>query len=358
MPLEAGAKFGPYSIVAPISSGNDGDVYKASDTRLNRAVAIRMLPPEFATNSQIRQRLEREARTIASLKHPNICTLYDVGEQDGANYLVTEHVEGETLAQRLTRGRMELDEALKVAIAISDALDKAHRSGVAHRGLNPSNVMLTANGVKLMDFGLAKPEAESAAPSVSVMSTRTSAKPLVAVPSFAAPYLAPEQWAKTGGDARTDVFALGAILYEMLTGVPAFEGKTQALVIAAIQTVDPDPVSKGQPMAPPALDYVVKRCLAKEPKQGLQTAWDLLTQLQWIAEGGSQVGVPAPITARRQKRERLVWIALASMAVLALLMAPATYHYFKGAPEPEEVRFIVTNMGQTGAVGGPPASIS
>jgi len=359
MPLEAGTKLGPYAIVATIASGPDGEVYKASDTRLNRAVAIRMLPAEFATNSQIRQRLEREARTIAGLNHPHICTLYDVGEQDGTNYLVTEHVEGETLAQRFTRGPMELDESLKTAIAIADALDKAHRGGVTHRGLNPSNVMLTASGVKLMDFGLAKPESSSGiGAAVSGLSTRTSSKPLMTISPTGAAYTAPEQWAGLEGDARTDIFAAGAILYEMLTGTPAFEGKTPPMLVAAIQTIDPDPVSQKQPMAPPALDYIVKRCLAKDPKQRLQTAWDLLTQLQWIAAGGSQVGVPALVSARRNKRERLIWIALAAAAVLVLAMAPATYRYLKGAPEPEDARFIVTSLGGTGTVVGPPPAIS
>jgi predicted Ser/Thr protein kinase len=345
-------KIGSYEILALVRSGSGGDVYKASDTRINRAVTIKLLPPEFA------DRLKNEAQTISSLKHPNICSLYDVGEQDGTGYIVTEYIEGQPLAQRLTQGPLELDEALKVAIAIADALDKAHRLGITHRGLNPSSVMLTASGAKLTDFGLASVELKGGpAASATSMPTRTAAASLAAVPVFAAPYIAPEQWEGKTADARADIFALGAILHEMVTGKPAFEGKTPALLIAAIETIDPEPVSKLQPMAPAALDYVVKRCLAKDPKQRLQTAMDLMSQLQWIAEGGSQIGIPAPVAARRRKTDRLVWIALAAALLLIVAMAPAAVRYFQGAPEPEEVRFIVANMGSTGA-GGPPASIS
>lgn len=358
MSLESGAKLGPYQIVAPISTGNGADIYKASDTRLNRVVSIRLLPEEFSANSEVRQRLERDVKTIASLNHPNICALYDVGEQNGANYLVTEHVEGETLAHRLTRGPMELDEAMKLGIAIADALDKAHRSGVIHRGLNPSNVMIAAAGAKLMDFGLAKPEPlQATAVSISAISTRMAAKTVGGISPEAAPYLAPEQWDGVEGDARSDIFALGAILHEMITGTPAFEGKSQAMLVAAIQTIDPEPVSAKQPMAPPALDYLINRCLAKDPKKRLQTAWDLLSQLQWIAEGGSQVGVPAIFTAKRKKQERLIWIGMAVAALLVFAMAPATYHYLKGAPEPEDAKFVLTNMGNAAAQ-GPPPSIS
>ena len=358
MSLESGAKLGPYQIVAPISPENGGDIYKASDTRLNRIVSIRLLPAEFGSNSELRQRLERDVKTIASLNHPNICALYDVGEQNGANFLVSEHVEGETLAQRLTRGPMELDEALKIGIAIADALDKAHRSGVIHRGLNPSNVMITASGAKLTDFGLAKPEPlQAKAVSISAISTRMAAKTVGGISPEAAPYTAPEQWDGVEGDARSDIFALGTILYEMITGVPAFEGKSQAMLVAAVQTIDPEPVSAKQPLAPPALDYLINRCLAKDPKKRLQTAWDLLSQLQWIAEGGSQIGVPALTVAKRKKQQRLIWIGLSVAALLIIAMSPATYHYLKGAPEPEDAKFVLTNMGNPAAQ-GPPPSIS
>ena len=356
MSFEPGTKIGPYEIVAPI--GTDTGTYKASDTRVNRPVAIKVLPPDFSQDPQLKQRLERESQTLALLKHPNICAVVEVGQEDGAAYVVAEYAEGEALAQRLTRGRLELDEALNVAIAIADALDKAHRRGIAHRGLNPSNIMLTPAGAKLLDFGLTASKVLSGtSTSVSSLPTLTSAARLTQIPAFAAPYIAPEQWDGKEADARTDIFALGTILFEMVTGKPAFEGKTPALLIAAIETIDPDPVSKIEPTAPVALDYVVKRCVAKNPKQRLQTAWDLMNHLQWIAEGGSQTGTPASVVARQQKRDRVVWIALAATLLLAAAMVPATFSYFRGAPDRDIIRFTVANMGAAGN-GGPPVSIS
>src|SRR6516162_3614300 len=308
MALEAGTKLGPYEILEPI---NDGEAYKATDTRLNRPVAIKVLPPDVSQDPQLRQRLESETQAIASLKHPNICAVVETGHENGAAYVVTEYLEGETLARRLTRGPLELDDALKVAVAIADALDKAHRRGITHRGLNPSNVMLTPAGAKVLDFGVTPlTRLSGPAGSASSLPTLTSAASMTSIPAAAAPYMAPEQWEAKETDARTDIFALGTILHEMVTGKPAFEGKTPALLIAAIETIDPDPISKLQPTAPPALDYVVKRCLAKNPKRRLQTAWDLLSYLQWIAEGGSQTGKPASIAARQRKRDRMVLIAL------------------------------------------------
>src|SRR5262249_8617122 len=224
--------------------------YKASDTRLNRAVSIKLLPPDFSENAAMRERLERDARTVASLKHPHICALVDVGQQDGAAYIVTEYLDGETLAQRLQRGPLEMEEALNVAVAIADPLDKAHRHGVAHRGLNPSNIVLAEGGPKLLDFGLPKLHQSSGGPPVSLSSMQTGtalAGPLTAVPAFAAPYIAPEQWKGIEAGARTDIFAFGAILYEMIAGRPAFEGKTPALLIAAIESIDAEPLLKVQP---------------------------------------------------------------------------------------------------------------
>jgi Tol biopolymer transport system component len=358
MPLEPGTRLGPYEILSAINAGNSGEVYKASDTRLNRSVAIKVLPAEFAPDAERRDRIKRDSQTLASLNHPNICALYDVGTQEGVDYLVTECLEGETLAQRLTKGALEIEEALKIGMAIADALDKAHRRGVTHRGLNPSAVMLTSNGVKLLDFGFSQTNSSAVAPgSFTSMPTRTAAAGLTSVPAYAAPYLAPELWDGAEADARADIFAAGAILYEMITGKPAFEGKTPALLIAAIQTIDPEPVSKLQPLASSALDYVLKRCFAKNPKQRLQTAWDLLSQLQWITEGGSQVGVPAVASVRRKKREQLLWAALALGLLAALLLAFPAYRYFKGAPETEVMRFVLPPLGSAGA-GGPPVSIS
>jgi serine/threonine protein kinase len=273
MPLEPGTKVGPYQIVAPIGS-NDSGVYKASDTRLNRAVAIKLLPPHLSSNAEMRERLERDVRTISSLQHPNICNMVDVTQQDGASYVVTEFLEGETLAQRLQRGPLAIEEVLNVAIATADALDKAHRRGVTHRGLNPSNIVLAENGPKLLDFGLTKFDASPSQPSsASSLPTGTAlAAPLTTVHASAAPYIAPEQWRGSDAAARTDIFSFGAILYEMVAGKPAFEGKTPALLIASIETIDPEPLLKVQPLTPPAVDHVVRQCLMKDPKQRLQTA--------------------------------------------------------------------------------------
>ena len=294
MSLAPGTRLGPYELLAPIGAESDHR-YKASDTRLNRVVTIKVLPPEFSENPGMKERLERDSRTISSLNHPQICALVDVGHQDpSTDFLVAEYVEGESLAQRLARGPMALDEVLKLAVAIADTLDKAHRQGIIHGGLNPSVVLLTAGEPKLLDFGLAKlNEATASGSSASIAVTRTSIRSLSGAPTFAAPYMAPEQFAGGEADARSDIFSFGAMLYEMVTGGPAFQEKTLALLIAAVQSVDPEPVAKAQPMAPPALDHVIRRCLSKDPRQRLQTAWDLMMQLQWIAEGGSQVGIPA-----------------------------------------------------------------
>ncbi len=359
MAFESGTKLGPYEILEPLA-GSASESYKAADTRLNRTVTIKLFPPHATEDPEARLRLEREIKTVAALNHPHICALYDVGHEENTNYLVSEYVEGETLAQRLARGPMELEEALKVAISIADALDKAHGQGVTHRGLNPSNVLLTENGAKLADFGFARlNEPSSGIVSASLLATRTSAAPAAAPPASAAPYLAPEQYDGADGDARTDIFAFGAVLYEMVTGRPAFEGKTHPLLLAAIQTVEPEPMSKLQPMTPPALEYVVKRCLAKDPNQRLQTARDLLSHLRWIADGSSRAGIPAPMAARRRKRERLLWIAAAAVLLLAAGIAPSAYRFFEKPPEPGDVHFGIYSMpGTLQAIGGTTIYIS
>src|SRR5262249_2254 len=228
---------------------------------LNGTVAVKVLPTHYSENADFRRRFEREAQTIAALNHPHICTLYDVGRQDNTDFLVMEYLEGETLAQRIARSPLPLDEVLQVAIAIADALDKAHGQGVTHRDLKPGNVMLTEAGAKLLDFGLAKLK------QVPQPSHSSSARPpntdttLPGTIMGTMQYMAPEQLEGKEADARTDLFAFGAILYEMVTGKKAFEGRSQALLIAAIVSADPEPVSKAQPAAPPALDFIVKRCL-------------------------------------------------------------------------------------------------
>ena len=345
MLLEPGTRLGAYEVIAPIGEGSE-QRYKASDTRLNRVVTLKVLPPEFSEHPGMKERLERDSRTISSLNHPQICAPVDVVHQDPAtDFIVTEYCEGETLARRLAEGALELQEALKLSIAMADALDKAHRQGVTHGGLNPSVVMLAPEGPKLLDFGVTALAQSPSIGAASMLTTRTSISALSAVPTYAAPYLAPEQFVGLEADARTDIFSFGAILYEMVAGRPAFQEKTQALLIAAVQTVEPEPVSKAQPMAPAALDHVIKRCLCKDPRQRLQTAWDLLLQLQWIAEGGSQVGAPVAIVPRPHKRDRAMWGGVAAASLLAVGLAPSAVSSFRATPDPETVRFTVSNMG-------------
>jgi Tol biopolymer transport system component/tRNA A-37 threonylcarbamoyl transferase component Bud32 len=337
MTMEAGARLGPYEILSPIGAGGMGEVYRAKDTRLGRDVAVKVLPAHMSSSPELRQRLDREARTISQLSHPHICTLHDVGHQNGTDYLVMELLEGETLADRLGRGPIPLEQALKIGIEIAGALDAAHRSGIIHRDLKPGNIMLTKSGVKLLDFGLAK----LAAAPVSGVSQATSlptalqeSQPLTTRGTILGTfqYMAPEQLEGREADARSDIFSFGCVLYEMLTGQKAFSGKSQASLIGSIMNTEPPPLSSIQPMIPPALDRIVKGCLAKEPEHRWSTAHDVMLQLQWIAEGGSLAGVPAPVVARRKNREKLAWAA-AAIALLAAIAAAAGY--VRRAPRPE-----------------------
>src|SRR6202163_2593785 len=290
MAILTGRRLGPYEILSAIGAGGMGEVYKARDTRLDRIVAIKVLPTHLADRSELRERFEREARTIASLNHPHICTLFDIGQQDGIDYLVMEYLEGEMLAQRLLKGSLPLEQVLQYAIEIADALDKAHRKGVTHRDLKPGNIMLTKSGTKLLDFGLAKLKQEVAPANTRLSQLPTVNEPLTAQGTIVGTlqYMAPEQLEGKGVDARTDIFAFGAVVYEMATGKRAFEGKSQASVISAIMSSDPPPISSLQPMTPPALDHLVKTCLAKEPDDRWQSASDLRRELKWIAESSGQ----------------------------------------------------------------------
>jgi Tol biopolymer transport system component len=298
MAILPGTRLGPYEILSNIGAGGMGEVYRARDTRLDRIVAIKVLPTHLADRSESRERFEREARTIASLNHPHICVLHDIGQQDGIDYLVMEYLEGETLAQRLAKGSLALEQVLPYAIEISDALDKAHRKGVTHRDLKPGNIMLTESGSKLLDFGLAKLKQEVAPANVQLSQIATADEPLTAKGTIVGTlqYMAPEQLEGKEVDARTDIFSFGAVVYEMATGKRAFEGKSQASLIAAILEREPPPMSSLQPMTPPALDRVVKKCLRKERDERWQSARDVTDELKWIAEGGSQVTL-APIAA-------------------------------------------------------------
>ena len=332
MPLTSGTKLGPYEIREQIGAGGMGEVYSATDTRLDRTVAIKVLPEDLAEDPTRRERFEREAKAVSSLNHPHICTLYDVGEQDGTHYLVMELVEGDTLVAKLEKGRLPLDQALEYAIQIADALDKAHRQGVVHRDLKPGNIMLTQTGVKLLDFGLAKLKGDTGpASTLSQTATEDASKPLTAEGTILGTlqYMAPEQLEGKDADARTDIFAFGAVVYEMVTGKKAFEGKSQASLIAAIIEREPQPMTDLQSMTPRALDHVVRTCLAKDPEGRWQTSRDFCREIEWIRKGGSQVAVPPSETLERRPAPRIgmlgfVAVLIALAAVLYILRIPPT----------------------------------
>jgi hypothetical protein len=324
MAILPGRRLGPYEILSAIGAGGMGEVYRARDTRLGRIVAIKVLPTHLADRSELRERFEREARTVASLNHPHICTLFDIGRQDGTDYLVMEYLEGETLTQRLQKGPLPLEQVLQYAIEIADALDKAHRKGVTHRDLKPGNIMLTKTGTKLLDFGLAKLKQEVAPANAQLSQLPTASDPLTAKGSIVGTlqYMAPEQLEGKEVDARTDIFAFGAVVYEMATRKRAFEGKTQASVISAIMSSDPPPMSSLQPMTPPALDRVVKRCLAKDADERWQSANDLTNELKWVAEGISPASAESatPVARNRMLRRWGLAAGLAGLVVLGITL--------------------------------------
>src|ERR1700676_1535092 len=316
MAILLGKRLGPYEILSAIGAGGMGEVYKARDTRLDRIVAIKVLPSHLADRSELRERFEREAKTIASLNHPHICTLYDTGHQDDIDFLVMEYIEGETLAQRLQKGPLPIQQVLQYAVEIADALDKAHRKGITHRDLKPGNVMLTKSGTKLLDFGLAKLKQEAApATPESQLPTMKSAITGQGMMLGTLQYMAPEQVEAKEVDARTDIFAFGAVVYEMATGKKAFEGKTSASVMAKILEAEPPSMASLQPMTPPALDHVVKKCLAKEPESRWQDASDLCDELKWIYDSGSQAAIPVPTASGRAWKKYLSWIAAVAVVI-------------------------------------------
>ncbi len=340
MSLAAGTKLGPYEILSPLGAGGMGEVYRAKDTRLDRTVAVKVLASHLSENLEFRQRFEREARAISALTHPHICTLHDVGREDGVDFLVMELLEGESLLDRLGKGPLPTEQVLRYGIEIADALEKAHRQGIVHRDLKPGNVMLTKGGVKLLDFGLAKLQASG----VGVASSGTSRLATEAQRSVPLTergtvlgtyqYMAPEQLEGVEADGRSDIFALGAVLYEMATGQKAFTGKSQASLMGSILRDDPKPISEIAPMTPPAFTRVVKTCLAKDPEDRFQTAHDVKLQLQWIAEGGSQAGLPAPVVARRRNREKLAWAVAAAGLLAAAVLAVG---FVRRVPKPPRV---------------------
>jgi Tol biopolymer transport system component len=340
MALAPGTRLGPYETLSLLGVGGMGEVYRARDTRLERTVAIKILS-QLSSDSAHKQRFEREARAISSLNHPNICTLHDIGHQDGIDYLVMECVEGETLAKRLEKGPLPVDQVLKVGAQIADALDKAHRSGIVHRDLKPSNIILTPTGAKLLDFGLAKPT--SALVEVATMTATNVQTPVTErgtiVGTFQ--YMSPEQVEGRELDGRSDIFSLGAVLYEMVTGQRAFEGKSRLSVASAILEKEPAPITTLKPLAPAALDHTIRTCLAKDPNDRWQTARDLSHELKWTSEAGSQAGVPA-VSGRNSRiaRERIAWTA-AAVLLCALAAVSVAFHLKKDAPSAMNVRSMI-----------------
>ncbi len=343
MALQAGTTLGPYEIQAPLGAGGMGEVYKARDTRLDRTVAIKVLPEHLATGPDLKQRFEREAKAIAALSHPHICALHDIGNQDGIDFLVMEHLDGQTLAQRLENGALPLDDAIQIAIEIADALDKAHRQGIVHRDLKPGNIMLTKSGAKLLDFGLAKLKTAGGMGAEGLTAQVTQSEPLTSQGSILGTlqYMAPEQLEGRNADARSDIFAFGAVVYEMVTGRKAFEGDSQASLIGAILHTVPPQVSAVHPEVARPLDRLVAKCLAKDPDRRWQTASDLVDDLRWISEApdAEQTGdMPAPA---KPAWRVLPWMLAAAAIVAGVLLGRAWFEGSTVAPVQELTRFTV-----------------
>ncbi len=372
MPLAPGTKLGPYEILSPLGAGGMGEVYRARDTRLDRTVAIKVLPSHLSSNPELKQRLEREAKAISALQHANICTLHDIGSQDGTNFLVMEYLEGQTLADRLAKGPLPAEQVLKIAAEVAQALEKAHQQGITHRDLKPANIMLTKAGAKLMDFGLAKPglakpELSIASHSIGQFTPSTPTMNLASLTAAASPltqkgsivgtfqYMAPELLQGAEADARSDLFSFGCVLYEMITGRRAFEGKSQLSVFTAILEKDPEPINASQPLAPPMLDRLVHACLAKDPADRFQSAHDVAMELRWIAES-TQTDSAKPTAGFGRKQA--TWAAALLLAFIALA-GFAGYRWTKSSAEPMPLHAEIPppdkfSLDATGDAGGMP----
>jgi eukaryotic-like serine/threonine-protein kinase len=331
--LASGTRLSVYEVTVQIGEGGMGEVYRARDTRLDRMVAIKVLPPSGADDPRRRERFDREARAISSLNHPHICTLYDVGRQDGIDFLVMELLDGEPLSERLAKGALPLEQALRCAVQIADALDAAHRRGIVHRDLKPANIFLARNGrssappvAKLLDFGIAKAIAFGTG-AAAMPPTLTEEATLLGTPQ----YMAPEQLEGREADARSDLFAFGAVVYEMLTGRRAFPGESQSNVIAAVLDSEPAPVATFQPLAPPALDHLVTTCLAKNPDERWQSAADVRRQLEWIAASARSAATPTTDRPHPRGGARSAWAIAAAMSLVTLVAAGTLGWYARNA---------------------------
>ncbi len=370
MALTSGTKLGPYEIQSPLGAGGMGEVYRALDTRLDRTVAIKVLASHLSSSPELKQRMEREARSISSLNHPHICQLYDIGSQDGTDYLVMEFLEGETLAERLRKGAMPLAEVFRIGIAVAEALAVAHRQGIVHRDLKPGNIMLTQGGAKLMDFGLAKPlglqtaasGSGTAPPSFTAAATLSGPSPLSPLTTAGSiigtiQYMSPEQIEGREADARSDIFAFGAVLYEMVAGKRPFAGKSQISLASSILEADPEPISAVKPQSPPAFEHVVTTCLQKNPEDRYQTAHDIKLELQWIAADRPAAAVAAVPPSSSNKRERLGWAGAVVIAIALGVLAGIFIN--RPIQSGQAIRTVIdppanATLSLTGDFGGPP----
>lgn len=340
MPLDPGTRLGPYEILSPLGAGGMGEVYSARDTRLDRTVAVKVLPGHLSEQPDVRARFEREARAASSLNHPNICVLHDVGRQDGIDFLVMEQLDGETLASRLARGPLPSRDLIEIGTQMADALEKAHGAGIVHRDLKPANVMLTRSGAKLLDFGLARATG-LASTTAGLTHSPTMSGPLTAEGTILGTfqYMSPEQLEGQEADARSDIWALGCVLYEMASGRPAFEGKSQASLIGAIMSTEPPALGALQPATLGALEPVVRGCLTKDPARRIQSAHDVKLQLEWIAQGATGAESRTP-TSERARRTMRVAIAAAALGALGVVVLGGLL-LSRPAPRAETVRFQV-----------------
>jgi eukaryotic-like serine/threonine-protein kinase len=370
MALTSGTKLGPYEVQAPLGAGGMGEVYRALDTRLSRTVAVKVLASTLPSSPELKQRMEREARAISSLNHPHICQLYDIGSHNGADFLVMEFLEGETLAERLRKGSIPLPEIYRIGIAIAEALAAAHARGIVHRDLKPGNIMLTQSGAKLMDFGLAKPlglqntiSGSGAAPSFTAAATLSGPSPLSPLTTAGTiigtiQYMAPEQIEGKEADARSDIFAFGAVLYEMAAGKRPFEGKSQLSLASSILEKEPDPVSTVKPQTPPGLEHVITTCLQKNPEERYLAAHDIKLELQFIAaERVPPAAGSARVAPTVRKGERNAWLAAIMSAILLGIVGGWLLH--RPTRPAQSIRTVIeapsnTTLNLSGDFAGPP----